>query len=108
MTDVKLSNGDIEVDCAGAAVMLSESEARLQSVLIRLTAQKGGFIYDRSLGCEDIANASPSQTEMLFNEAAADSSCGYIRYIGGENNSVAVNIDGTDYQAEVRYYGELH
>ena len=56
MRDVKWEYGDIVLDSAGRAELLSESDSEFQRALIRMSAKRGCFIYDRELGadCENI------------------------------------------------------
>ena len=50
MRDVKWEYGDIVLDSAGRAELLSESDSEFQRALIRMSAKRGCFIYDRELG----------------------------------------------------------
>ena len=52
MRDVKWQNGDICLDSAGRAEVLSAHDAEFQRALIRMTARRGSFIYDRELGAD--------------------------------------------------------
>ncbi len=53
---MKWEYGDIVLDSAGRAELLSESDSEFQRALIRMSAKRGCFIYDRELGadCENI------------------------------------------------------
>lgn len=50
--DTALKNGDIELDGRGYPIKITGMEEILQRVYIRLSVNKGSFIYDRSFGSE--------------------------------------------------------
>lgn len=50
--DVKLKNGDTELDATGALVMITGEEELVQRAMLCLTSRKGGFIYDKNFGLE--------------------------------------------------------
>lgn len=56
--DIKIKDGDVFLDETGAPVYIDGIEEVLQQVLICITAQKGGFIYNKDLGCCAVTDVS--------------------------------------------------
>jgi len=59
MIDYKLENGDLARKGLGDIQMVSGIEAKKQSMMIRLTVERGSFIYDETLG---------SRLKLLYRE----------------------------------------
>lgn len=108
MIDVKLQNGDLAADGTGNAVMLSDRDARFQRALVRMTAARGGFIYDRELGTRPLGD-DPSRAELALNEALTLCPGTHVRLLetGDESMTVRLTIDGESREEEVRYYGTV-
>lgn len=56
--DIKIKDGDILLDETGAPVYVDGMEEILQQVMICITAEKGGFIYNKDLGCCAVTDMS--------------------------------------------------
>lgn len=108
MTDVKITNGDVDVDSAGSPLRISGADARFQRALICLTVPKGSFIYDRELGTRQL-NGSAARRELVFNEALARFPGERVSVTGTTETGVTVRIfiGGESRVAEVRNYGNL-
>ena len=90
MRDVKWEYGDILLDSAGRAELLSESDSEFQRALIRMSAKRGCFIYDRAF-CEALApceNTSARAFMVTYNGVRAE-----------------ISINGETRTKEVRHYG---
>lgn len=106
MRDIKLENGDVYTDAAGAAVLLSEEETAVQRVLIGAGAHRGSFVYDRTLGSDYRADMDAPQAEAVVNEAFAQDGHTYIRVLeSGEHLIVGIPAGDEIVQREVHFYG---
>ncbi len=56
--DIKIQNGDILLDETGEPVYIEGIEEVLQQVIFCITAPKGGFIYNKDLGCSAVMDIS--------------------------------------------------
>ncbi len=110
MRDVKTEYGDIVLDSAGRAELLSEKDSEFQRALIRMSAKRGSFIYDRQLGadCEDIGGELIlQQYDRAFCEALAPCENVSAQAIAVTDNGVRaeINVNGETRIREVRHYG---
>ncbi len=73
MTDIKIKDGDIMLDSTGNTVELQGAEAVLQQVIMCITAEKGGFIYNKDMGVPPVTDVSGEREcrrlEALLREA---------------------------------------
>ena len=112
MRDVKWQNGDIRIDSTGRAEVLSARDAAFQRALIRMTARRGCFIYDRELG-SDSGNISGElilkKYDQAFAEALAPFENTFARAAAQTENGVSaeITVNGETITEEVRHYGEL-
>jgi hypothetical protein len=56
--DTKIIDGDMLLDSSGNPVMIKETEEVLQQVIMCITAEKGGFIYDKDMGVQAVTDVS--------------------------------------------------
>ena len=83
--DVIIKNGDVCVDNSGNYVMIDGFDEVVQQVLIKITSEKGSFIYDRNLGSECALSKTLSDKpdikvlEMLINESLAHMEDVYVK-----------------------------
>lgn len=74
--DVKIENGDMLLDGTGSPVEISDFEEVLQQVIMCITAEKGGFIYNKDMGVPPVTDVSGEREckrlEALLREAAAE------------------------------------
>lgn len=74
--DAKIKDGDMVLDSTGEPVMISGTEEMLQQVVMRITACKGGFIYNKEMGAEAVTDVSGEKEcrklEVILQEAVAD------------------------------------
>lgn len=83
--DVKIENGDVCIDDSGNYVMIDGFDEVVQQVLIKITSEKGSFIYDRNLGSECTLSKTLSDKpdikvlEMLINESLAHMEDVYVK-----------------------------
>lgn len=108
MKDVRLANGDVFIDPTGSAQLIEGDSARVQSVLIRIGAKKGSFIYNRNLGSEYRPDMDAAEAEMVINEAlAGDGGC-YVSVLeSGDTLRVGIPTEDGVTEQEVRFYGQL-
>ena len=112
MRDVKWEYGDIVLDSAGRAELLSESDSEFQRALIRMTARRGSFIYDRELGadCGGISGELIlKKYDQAFTEALAPYENTFARTVEQTEDGVRaeITVNGETKTEEVRHYGEL-
>jgi phage gp46-like protein len=75
MIDYKLMNGDLVKRGLGDLKMVTGIEAKKQSMLIRLTLERGSFIYDDALGSRikllyrEKRSRVPSMADLYVREA---------------------------------------
>ena len=103
MRDVKWEYGDIVLDSAGRAELLSESDSEFQRALIRMSAKRGCFIYDRELGadCENIwGDTLLKQYDRAFCEALAPCENTSARAFIKDKGGASLRITMTRYTAE--------
>ena len=110
MRDVKWEYGDIVLDSAGRSELLSESDSEFQRALIRMSAKRGCFIYDRELGadCENIwGDTLLKQYDRAFCEALAPCENTSARAFMVTYNGVRaeISVNGETRTKEVRHYG---
>lgn len=71
--DVKIKDGDLLLDSTGSPVEISDSQEILQQVLMCITAEKGGFIYNKDMGVQPVTDVSGEREckrlEALLKEA---------------------------------------
>lgn len=83
--DVKIENGDVCIDNSGNYVMIDGFDEVVQQVLIKISSEKGSFIYDRNLGSECKLSKTSSDKpdikvlEMLINESLAHMEDVYVK-----------------------------
>lgn len=76
--DVKIKNGDILTDAAGNPLYTTEGiEDIFQQVLICITAEKGGFIYDKEMGAEAVTSIA-GERELKRLEASLRSAAATV------------------------------
>lgn len=108
MNDVMLENGDIKLDSKGSAVILDDREAKIQRAVICASAQKGKFIYDRSLGSDYVPGMDGAETEAVINEAVSKIEDTYIKVLDCDRDlRVSIESGGENAEREVHFYGEL-
>ncbi|MBQ8000819.1 MAG: hypothetical protein IJ298_06305 [Ruminococcus sp.] len=73
--DIKIKDGDIVLDSTGEAVEIQGDEAVLQQVIMCITAEKGGFIYNKDMGVPPVTDVSGEREckrlEALLREAVS-------------------------------------
>lgn len=108
MVDVKLQNGDIALDGTGNAIIIGDGDARFQRALVRMTAARGCFIYDRELGTRPLGD-DLRRAELALNEALSLCPGARMRLLekGDRSMTVQLTIDGESREEEVRFYGEV-
>ena len=108
MGDVKLQNGDIVLDGTGNAMVIGDSDARFQRALVRMTAARGGFIYDRELGVLPLGD-DLRRAELALNEALSLCPGARVRLLekGDESMTVQLTINGESRREEVCFYGDV-
>lgn len=108
MVDVKLQNGDIVLDGTGNAMVIGDSDARFQRALVRMTAARGGFIYDRELGVLPLGD-DLRRAELALNEALSLCPGARVRLLekGDESMTVQLTINGESRREEVCFYGDV-
>ena len=112
MIDARLQDGELVCDSAGRFLILGDRDARFQRALIAMTAKKGAFIYNRSLGADydaisgaDSADDVRRKTEQIFNEALADYADTSVTVTQtGEQTLVRIRVDGEERNGEVIRY----
>ncbi|MBQ6387904.1 MAG: hypothetical protein IJH96_04705 [Ruminococcus sp.] len=112
MRDVKWQNGDIVLDSAGRAELLSAHDAAFQRAKIRMSARRGRFIYDRELGadCDGIAGEMClQQYGQAFGEALVPYENTGAKAVALTEHGVRteITVNGETKTEEVRRYGEL-
>lgn len=74
--DIKIKDGDMVLDSTGTPVEIEGNEEILQQIIMRITAQKGGFIYNKEMGTEAVTDVSGEKEckrlEAVLREAVAD------------------------------------
>ncbi|MBQ2944276.1 MAG: hypothetical protein IJD93_06280 [Ruminococcus sp.] len=74
--DIKIKDGDMVLDSTGAPVKIEGTEEILQQIVMRITAKKGGFIYNKEMGTEAVTDVSGDREcrrlEVILQEAVAD------------------------------------
>ncbi len=50
--DVKIKDGDILLDSTGDPVQITDTEEIIQQIIMCITAEKGGFIYNKDMGVQ--------------------------------------------------------
>ena len=108
MVDVKLQNGDIVLDGTGNAMVIGDSDARFQRALVRMTAARGGVIYDRELGVLPLGD-DLRRAELALNEALSLCPGARVRLLekGDESMTVQLTINGESRREEVCFYGDV-
>lgn len=113
MIDVKLINGDVEIDSAGRFVKIFDSDTLFQRALICIAVKFGSFIYDRSLGSQlnkislEDDNAI-EKAELIINEALAEFEDTYARVIEcSEKIKVEITIGNESRIEEVYLNGNV-
>ncbi len=56
--DVKIKDGDVVLDATGEPVYIEGIEEIFQQVLLCISVKKGGFIYNKELGCCAVTDIS--------------------------------------------------
>ena len=74
--DIKIKDGDMVLDSTGDPVRIEGTEEILQQIVMRITACKGGFIYNKEMGTEAVTDVSGEKEcrklEVILQEAVAD------------------------------------
>ncbi|MEE0873226.1 MAG: hypothetical protein UIH27_07115 [Ruminococcus sp.] len=103
MTDIRLENGDA---VRNGAPMLTDSEARVQRVLVRTGVRQGSFIYNRALGSEYTEDLSDAQAQAVLNEALADCENTRVTLLSRDEGLLLGIVTEDGYcEREVRFYG---
>jgi hypothetical protein len=113
MRDIKIQNGDTVKNSGGNYIELKGSDVLFQRVLIYLTAKKGEFIYDRTLGSQVLqidANSENAneKAELLLNEALTKFEDTYVKVLEyGEKLKLEITICDETRIQEVRLHGDI-
>ena len=110
MRDVRWENGDIVRDSSGRHELLSPRDTAIQRAVIRMSARRGCFIYDRELG-SDWNNINGclilKKYDQAFSEALAPYENTFARSLALTMNGVRteISVNGERKTKEVRRYG---
>ena len=109
MIDAKLKNGDLATDTGGNVEMLSGADAAFQRAVICMTAQKGGFVYNRELGAPPGVPGDIARLALSYSEALAALEDSEINSVRLENDAaiVSLTVNGETREAEVRTYRNI-
>lgn len=103
MTDVKIENGDT---ARSGSPLLTDSEARVQRVLVRTGTHRGSFIYDRALGTSYTDELNDEQAQVVLNEALAGYENTSVTLLNrGEGMRLGITTEDGYCEREVRFYG---
>ena len=102
-------SGDWAVDAQAHPYIITDKEEKQQQLYIRLSAVKGGFLYDRTLGSAlaylDISRPDAVQrAEALARQALAQEPSAEVTGVSLEEDMliVFVQMDGENYEIPVR------
>ena len=89
-------------------MVIGDSDARFQRALVRMTAARGGFIYDRELGVLPLGD-DLRRAELALNEALSLCPGARVRLLekGDESMTVQLTINGESRREEVCFYGDV-
>ncbi len=102
---MKIKDGDILLDSTGGTVQITDTEEVIQQVLMCITAEKGGFIYNKDMGVQAVTDVS-GEKECKSLEARLREAVAGVEGVNIYLESASQLVDGKIFAEITVTYGE--